>query len=199
MALGFFLLSKKDQSHQQWSGGQTTQFFIYPIHASYENRNFIFRISSASVTEFKTVFTNLMGFHRSLMILSGSLKIIHHNCTPKLVMPYDCIEFDGGIQTTSEGIATDFNVMTSKLATQKVRFVQLNTQHAYSLDLLGENHFKGIYLIRGQALVSTRNEYRLNEGDFVMLNESEQSTATLIPESNISIVEVDIILEAEQK
>ena len=33
----------------QWAGGATTQLYIYPEHADYSRRDFIFRLSSATV------------------------------------------------------------------------------------------------------------------------------------------------------
>ena len=43
------ILSKSDYITSNWSGGSTTQLFISPATASYAERNFDFRISSAKV------------------------------------------------------------------------------------------------------------------------------------------------------
>ena len=65
------ILKAADQTSSIWSGGTTTQLAIFPFDAKYEDRNFIFRISTAKVHHEHTVFSSLKGFSRSLMILEG--------------------------------------------------------------------------------------------------------------------------------
>lgn len=65
------LIPKSAQTTSNWSGGTTTQLFIYPPEASYAARNFLFRISTATVETETSTFTDLTGFNRILLLLNG--------------------------------------------------------------------------------------------------------------------------------
>ena len=54
-----------------WSGGTTTELFIFPPTADYQQRNFQFRLSTATVEADRSDFTLLNGISRKLMVLSG--------------------------------------------------------------------------------------------------------------------------------
>lgn len=69
------ILSAGSHQTSQWSGGSTTELFIYPPTAHYADRNFDFRISSASVTDEQSVFTALPSVSRTLMLLEGQMKL----------------------------------------------------------------------------------------------------------------------------
>ena len=49
-----------------WSGGKTTELYLYPFDGSYAERRFLFRISSASVDLAESHFTKLEGVTRYL-------------------------------------------------------------------------------------------------------------------------------------
>lgn len=95
----------------KWSGGTTTEFFIYPKGADYAERNFEVRISSATVDDESSIFTSLPGVFRSLMILEGIMELDINGTKTKL-SPYEHIEFSGDDKTISFGKAKDFNLMT---------------------------------------------------------------------------------------
>ena len=53
-----------------WSGGKTTELYLYPSDGSYAERRFLFRISSATVDLPESHFTRLDGVTRYLTPLS---------------------------------------------------------------------------------------------------------------------------------
>ena len=97
-----------------WSGGTTTQLAIYPPGASYADRNFIFRLSSATVDTEQSEFTHLPDYDRWLMIFEGSARLVHSSEREVTLNPYECDAFDGGISTVSFGRVTDYNLMLRK-------------------------------------------------------------------------------------
>ena len=97
-----------------WSGGTTTQLAIYPPGASYADRNFIFRLSSATVETEQSEFTHLPDYDRWLMIFEGSARLVHGRGKEVLLNPYEYDAFDGGISTVSFGRVTDYNLMLRK-------------------------------------------------------------------------------------
>ena len=96
----------------KWSGGSSTQFYIFPANASYAKRNFELRISTAKVEVAESTFTPLPGIHRKLMILEGEINITHEGQYSKNLKPFEVDTFSGDWKTTAVGTCTDFNVMT---------------------------------------------------------------------------------------
>ena len=52
-------VNKDDFKTTRWSGGTTTEFFIYPTGADYQKRKFAARISSAVIEDEYSKFTEL--------------------------------------------------------------------------------------------------------------------------------------------
>jgi len=69
--MALLLTPAHEQNTTLWSGGTTTQLCIYPYAATYTGRDFIFRISTATIESEESVFTKLPGYTRILMLLEG--------------------------------------------------------------------------------------------------------------------------------
>lgn len=107
-----YILKKENQKMNTWSGGTTTELMIWPLGASYSDRQFDFRISTACVEDAHSLFTSLPGVNRLIMSLNNPLTLIHNNEEVKL-KAFDVFQFDGGLKTESFGCVVDFNIMTS--------------------------------------------------------------------------------------
>ncbi|MEG3006210.1 MAG: HutD family protein [Oscillospiraceae bacterium] len=98
-----------------WAGGKTSQVAIFPIDRNYADRDFNFRISSATVDGGKSNFTNLPNYNRFLTVLSGEIMLENVTTNQKLrLFPYEVYAFDGGDDIISEGKCKDFNLMIRK-------------------------------------------------------------------------------------
>lgn len=106
------IYNSKDFKTKQWSGGVSTELYVYPSNAAYDLRNFNFRISTATVEVEKSNFTSLPSVSRQLMVLSGSVTITHKNHHQVKLNSGDVDIFDGGWETSSVGTCVDFNLMT---------------------------------------------------------------------------------------
>src|SRR6476660_8146686 len=78
-----------------WASGTSTEIFIYPSNGSFADRNFLFRISTATVEAEESTFTFFEGITRHLMILKGELELIHEGRYTKHLKPYDQDTFSG--------------------------------------------------------------------------------------------------------
>ena len=107
-------LKQTDYNISQWSGGTTTQLAIAPEGAIYAQRDFLWRISSATVDLEESDFTALPDYHRWISTLEGGMRLSHEKGTPIELLPYQIHQFDGGIDTHSWGKCTDFNLMLRK-------------------------------------------------------------------------------------
>lgn len=94
----------------EWSGGTTTELCIYPREATYGERNFDFRISSASVEVKESTFTDFSGYLRRIMILEGEIALQVENKEVQL-SPYQEFAFSGSDKVKSFGKCVDFNVI----------------------------------------------------------------------------------------
>lgn len=129
-----------------WSGGKTTQMVIWPENASYSARDFLFRISSATVDAEESDFTILPDTARIIMVLEGELRLFHKGENTKLAK-YEAFCFDGGRPTKSYGKATDFNLM---LRNCKGEMAAIEIEEKPQ-EIKCKADFTCIYLARGSA------------------------------------------------
>ncbi len=98
----------------RWSGGQTSEIALWPPGSSYASRDFLWRLSSATVECGHSVFTALPDYERYIALLSGSLAL------SVCGQPYKELErmapfcFDGADPVESRGCAVDCNLMLRK-------------------------------------------------------------------------------------
>lgn len=106
------MLLKKAENCQttQWSGGKTTELYIFPEKSSYLEKNFDFRFSFATVDIKLSKFTSLPGYKRILMPLSNPIEL-DNGKQETTIQVGNTYEFDGGVPITSKGISTDVNLM----------------------------------------------------------------------------------------
>ena len=93
-----------------WSGGKTTELYLYPFDGSYAERRFLFRISSASVDLPESHFTKLDGVTRYLTPLCEGFYLKrsgHWQFLPK----DDVLCFSGEEEILCRGSGSDLNLM----------------------------------------------------------------------------------------
>ena len=101
----------QNASTTNWSGGTTSQLFIFPEDAVFAQKNFDFRISTATIEAEESTFTPLPNYNRLLANLEGNLEIIHQGKYSKKLQKFENDRFHGSWQTSSKGKARDFNVI----------------------------------------------------------------------------------------
>ena len=154
-------IKKENMPVSSWSGGTTTEITIYPEGASYAARDFIFRISTASVEIEESDFTALEGFFRAIASLEGELLLSHTlHCgeIKKRILPLDTVHFfDGGIPTHCVGKARDLNLITKLGAAEgDLSFVEDGEKVVLPL---AKNEFALVYFIEsGDARLAEADE-----------------------------------------
>ncbi|WP_052702810.1 HutD family protein [Paenibacillus beijingensis] len=104
-------IGQESLSTDMWSGGTTTQLAIYPETADYAARNFMWRLSTATIETQQSVFTPLPGFRRILMVLKGELELDHEGRHHSMLKPFRQDRFEGEWRTVSSGLVTNFNLI----------------------------------------------------------------------------------------
>lgn len=108
------LISSNEYKTTKWSGGKTTQFFLYPTGSEFNIGEFDLRVSSATIESKTSTFTDLRGYNRIIMTLDNPIFIQHNDCEKILLQPFEKHYFSGDDTTVSYGECTDFNVIFKK-------------------------------------------------------------------------------------
>lgn len=164
------LLTEKDYKVGLWSGGSTTELFIWPKGADYARREFTLRVSSARVDLEESDFTPLTGVTRYITPLSGGFTLTHPDGQPvvmgPLCTPY---RFSGEISTHCLGKATDFNLMLKGVEGEMTL-----CQEVWHL----RPGFNCLYAVADTA-VELAEGYTLKAGELLVVFAEEASTAKI--------------------
>ena len=114
----FRKLRPADYTVSTWSGGTTTQIAIAPEGARYAERDFLWRVSSATVELEESDFTPLPDYLRQIATLEGEITLRHKGGAPLRLRPYEVHAFDGADHTHSVGRCRDFNLMLRRDAAE---------------------------------------------------------------------------------
>ena len=107
----FTHLTSKDYVVSNWSGGKTIQIAIAPEGAVYADRDFLWRVSSATADLDESDYTPLPDYQRWLSVFDRPIRLQHDGGEVITLNPYGIHCFDGGAATHSWGRCTDFNLM----------------------------------------------------------------------------------------
>jgi len=164
-----------------WSGGTSTQLYIYPEDAKYQARNFDFRISSAKVEVEQSSFTFLPGISRKIMILEGDITIAHQNHYTKKLEQFDLDAFEGDWKTTSMGKCTDFNLMTAKNTRGELSFQQLLKQESLDYAVDDDCEMVLIYVYSGKiSLPHPEENQHLDKDNLLLIHQINSENIRLI-------------------
>lgn len=113
MNIQYTSIALADAPTTVWSGGTTTELFLYPKGKSYKDRTFEARISSATVDLPKSTYTSLPGVDRFLSPLENPFTLSHPGTNLKTthLQPFEVYAFSGDLPTECEGTGRDFNLM----------------------------------------------------------------------------------------
>lgn len=122
----FKIIKEADFKKTVWSGGISTELFIYPEDSSYLKRDFRIRVSSAHVALENSVFTLLPGVKRFIAPLETPFRLLHKTPSGGVKVElgkYEVDFFDGGQETLCQGGGRDLNLML-KNASGSMRLVR---------------------------------------------------------------------------
>lgn len=172
-------ISASEYITSYWSGGATTQIAIAPAGAQYADRNFLWRISSATVELESSDFTPLPDYERFLSILRGEIAVFHDDGEPIKLTPGKIHRFDGGAGTRAEGTCVDFNLMLRKGACiGEMRCLHLAEKGSIRLcrTLMAKGNAQTfvIFCAAGDGMASVEEQtVQLKEGEAVLVQNAE--------------------------
>lgn len=119
------IIKRDEFKDSKWSAGVTTEVFIYPEDASVSEKNFDFRISTATCEDEVSVYTPYNGFNRFIAPLNNDMHIKTADNKFNL-RPYEVLYFDGDDNTESSGDIRDFNLIFKKGLDAKMYSLNIN-------------------------------------------------------------------------
>jgi uncharacterized protein len=154
-----------------WSGGTTTELYIFPASAEYRQRNFLFRLSTAKVEAEESDFTLLSGISRKLMVLDGKITLNHKDQYSRQLDKFDVDSFDGDCKTSSVGKCTDFNLMTSGKTAGELTALVIEKEQTLNYKNKGFCDWFFIYVFSGKVKIDLDNKITtVSTGDLVIVN-----------------------------
>lgn len=152
----------------KWSGGTTTEIFIAPEQSLYKERNFDWRLSTATVEVAQSEFTSLPGVNRAIMSLDKDLKLCHENQYTVELKPFEVDYFKGDWTTRSEGRVTDFNLMTMNGFHGKLETLTVNVNEKR----LPLKNIVGLYTPFSTIICKMdKDVYTLEAGDLLIIDD----------------------------
>lgn len=174
----YTLYRQEDYSTSQWMGGNTTELAIYPKTSKYLDRNFIWRLSSATIDVEESDFSKLPDYNRVLMVLEGEVVLSYEGQRVARLKALEQDRFDGGWKTKSFGKITDYNLMVRKGSEGYLDVIELEeankeytaTEHTA---MAFETH--GLYCKEGYFVVSVAGESQMVKAGELFVIEGEKN------------------------
>lgn len=176
------------QKTTQWSGGTTTELWLWPEGTSYLDRTFDIRISTATIDVPESTFSDLSGYTRYLMSLTDPITLFKDQLDPVLLEPLIPYAFDGGASMKSIGTATDFNVMVKPSLQADLKAHSIKEGDSLELD---EMTF-AVYVLKGIVTwVSGEQSNVLSPKDFLIAQNAASITLNSKTDATLVVVTIN--------
>lgn len=197
--MNYRIYKENDFRISNWTGGKTKQLAIFPEDGSYLERNFLWRLSTATCGQEESDFSVLPDFDRVLMVLEGNVVLAHQDVRAVRLGELEQDRFDGAYHTKSFGKITDYNLMVAK---GNQGFLDVITLKEVSQKLIPEDHEEvrgyekytlGLFCRDGYATVTVNGEtLMLMPGQQFILNTANGETADISVMGDGNIVRAQI-------
>jgi len=97
-----------------WSGGTVNQLFIYPENADFDQKDFIFQVSTATVDVEESLFTFFDNYDRIIMTTDNEFVLVHNDKGEIFLGKNEPHIFYGGDKTQGKGKVNDFNLIMKR-------------------------------------------------------------------------------------
>lgn len=163
--------TQSDYTTSSWAGGSTTQLGIYPPDKKYQDRDFLWRISKATVEVEQSDFTRLPEYHRFIAPTENELTLEHDGDGRTIVVaPFQVHSFDGGQETFCQGKGGDVNLMVRQgVCKGELIYQSVSGKRSYAIaPPLAEHMHIAVYCPWGAVVVQGHD---LHQGDMLLLDE----------------------------
>lgn len=187
----YTLYKNEDYKTGQWMGGTTTELAIFPKTSKYLDRDFVWRLSSATIETDESDFSRLPDYDRVLMVLEGEVVLSYENQHVARLKELEQDRFDGQWKTRSFGKIKDFNLMVRK-GSEGYLDVIVPESDAKNFTSTEETYKSmkthALYCRDGYAVVGAgANSHMLSAGNLLVLeyDEDEEPSYTIMGEGHV--------------
>lgn len=178
-------IRRDEQTTTTWSGGTTSQIAIYPQDAKYRDKNFIWRLSTATVDIEESTFTPLPGLSRVLMMMEGNMTLLHEGHHRADLRPFEYDRFSGNWTTRSIGRGRDFNLMHAEGCHGELQIITLGHQDEYYEYLAERETAKRMWITFYCSDESVQVDHdnqsnQLHQGDLLLIHRHRLKTGVSI-------------------
>ena len=159
------LIRKSENIEHGWSGGNTSEIFLWPEGSSWQKKDFQIRISAAVTTLGGAPFTDFSGFTRHISPTEGRMHIIHRGHHERVLDMFDVDTFDGAWDTWSEGLYHDFNLLHTYDRNGRMQPVEAN-----QVCRCPAGSFSGVFAAMPLDVIAVGQTYVLSAGDFLLVD-----------------------------
>lgn len=154
-----------------WQGGQTYELCISPETANYRDKDFEFRISTATIEVSPSVFTKFSGYNRYLVMLDNDLSI-ERNGKREQYERMSLFTFDSSDTIVSFSTGQDFNFMIRKgWAAPAFHIGPLHT---------AMDHLQGLVFAPERITIEVSGKaYELDQYDCLLIGKDDQEAIQL--------------------
>jgi environmental stress-induced protein Ves len=185
------IIRKEDFITTKWAGGETTQLAIYPEDANFSQKDFLWRISSATFTSTESKFSDFSGYQRYILPLEGKLSVNHEGLYRRELDKYEIEYFDGCWNTFSENTldCRDYNFIVKGGNIAKMQSLNEGDE----------------YLLKGSEIVTvfSMNDFILNindekkeiDGFSLLILETDNEEKISIIKSNLPVIVTEFLIK----
>jgi len=166
-----------------WAGGTSKQYFIYPENASYENKDFLVRFSSATIDDTKP-FTNFIGFKRYFTMLDNSIELsINGNNLDKERQVVTV--FNSEDDVISYSLGTDLNLMVAQDISESSLIVDNGFIH-------GENDFMFVLALFDQTVKVNNQDFEMEYLDCLVIENLDREKVDVFAPYKVFVGKVSL-------
>lgn len=172
-----------------WAKGTSQELYIYPPTSDFQKRDFLFRISLATVEAEASDFTPLPGIQRTLMLLKGEHILRHRDHHTKRLFPFDQDTFQGDWQTSSQGQAINFNLMCRPDASGTLKHLKGHAGEQIACEI--QDAIVLIYVYSGGVSCEAAS---LQVGECLVIENGNKLKLTYLESSDLILASVSIMV-----
>lgn len=162
-------LTNESFQDARWSGGVTRELFIFPKEASYKERTFTARLSTATIENSFSTFTRLEGVRRFICTITQPI-LLKVDGKEIFLLPFEVFEFSGDSNVESYGMTQDFNLM---LKDEKIRGEMKTIRNEENMSI--STNEKGILCIfsfsKDSEIFIGNETYRMDESSLLIIRD----------------------------
>lgn len=179
------IISQDEFKTTTWEGGETTELFIWPEGSRFADRDFLFRISSATFSGTQSDFSDFSGYQRYILPLLGELKLSHTGLYERALRSYEVEYFDGAWKTHSENSldCRDFNFIYRSGRKALLQVVDAGSKY----QSMGERILTAGSQESFGLIVTGGEEQRIPGGSLYLL-ETEREVSLTITEASTPVI-----------